>query len=325
MYEDISGDWDTTLESQAGVAGRGQALRAGLSRDVVRRKVESGKWRRLQRGVYATFTGPPSRQAELWAALLRAGPEAVLSHHTAAELWGLTDWAQGQIHVTVPSTRNPVRQPTGDGLVVHRSSRIDRTRHPAASPPRTRVEDTVLDLVETARDFDEAFTWISRAVGRRRTTALLLADAAAARKKMRWRAEITAALTDVADGIHSLLERRYVNGVERAHGLPRAIRQARRCQASRGGKTIYIDNLYEEFAVCVEVDGNAAHPVDQRWDDVRRDNANTARGSVTLRFGWTDVTQHSCRSAMLIAATLRERGWTGAVRPCSAGCPAGNS
>jgi hypothetical protein len=30
---------------------------------------------------------------------------------------------------------------------------IGRARHPALAPPRTRVEETVLDLVETARDF----------------------------------------------------------------------------------------------------------------------------------------------------------------------------
>lgn len=325
MYENFTADWAATLEFQAGVTGRQQALRAGMSRDVVRRRVESGKWRRLRRGVYATFTGPASRQAELWAALLRAGPEAVLSHYTAAELHGLTDQPGGKIHVTVPVTRNPGRRRGAEGLIVHRSSRIDQTRHPALWPPRTRVEDTVLDLVEAARDFDEAFTWISRAVGRRRTTVPLLAAAAAARKKLRWRAEITAALADVADGVHSLLERRYVTGVERAHGLPQATRQAKRRQIVNGPRTTYIDNLYEEFGLCVEVDGNAAHPADQRWDDVRRDNANTASGSVTLRFGWPDATQYSCRSAMLVGATLRDRGWTGTLRPCSPGCPVGKS
>ena len=44
------------------------------------------------------------------------------------------------------------------------------------------MEDMVLDPVEAAHDFDEAFAWISRAVGRRRTTAQLLAAAVAARR-----------------------------------------------------------------------------------------------------------------------------------------------
>jgi len=322
MYENVTADLGTTLEYQAGIAGRQQVLQSGLSRNVVRRRVESGKWRRLRRGVYATFTGPLSREAELWAALLRAGAGATLSHQTAAELHELIDQPSDNIHITVPVTRNPGRRRATAGLVIHRSSRIEEARHPVLWPPRTRVEDTVLDLVEAARDFDEAFTWIGRAVGRGKTTAPRLAAAAAARKKMRWRAEITAALADVADGVRSVLERRYVTGVERAHGLPRATRQLRRLHATR---VTYMDNFYEEFDVCVEVDGNAAHPADKRWDDIRRDNTNAAQGSVTLRFGWVDVTQYSCRTAMLIGDTLREQGWTGSLRACSPGCPAGKS
>jgi hypothetical protein len=318
-------DFSATLEFQAGVAGRPQVLQAGMTRNVVRRRLASGKWRRLGRGVYATFSGPAPRQAELWAALLRAGPGATLSHYTAAELHGLADQPRDQIFITVPATQNPARRQKIAGLVIRRSSRIDQARHPSLSPPRTRVEETVLDLVEAARDFDEAFTWICRAVGRRRTTVPMLAAAAAARKRMRWRAEVTAALADVAEGVHSVLERRYVTGVERAHGLPRATRQARRRATGGTANTTYIDNLYADFNVCAEVDGNAAHPADQRWSDIRRDNANTARGTATLRFGWPDVTQHRCRSAMLIGAALRRGGWTGTLRSCSPGCPAGAS
>jgi predicted transcriptional regulator of viral defense system len=138
--------------------------------------------------------------------LAARGPGATLSHHTAAELHGLIDRPGEQVHVTVPVARNPARYGKIPGVIVHRSSRIDRARHPALEPPRTRVEETVLDLVETARDIDEAFAWICRAVGRRRTTVPLLRAAVAARKKMRWRTEITAALSDVAEGVHSLLE-----------------------------------------------------------------------------------------------------------------------
>ena len=38
-------------------------------------------------------------------------------------------------------------------------------------PPCTRVEDTVLDLIQIAPTFDDAYEWICRAIGRRRTTA----------------------------------------------------------------------------------------------------------------------------------------------------------
>jgi predicted transcriptional regulator of viral defense system len=325
MHDNTEADWHEALENQANVVGRPQVLRAGISRNVVRRRLGAGRWQRLHRGVYATFSGPRPREAQLWAALLRAGPGATLSHYTAAELHGLIDSPADQIHVTVPATRNPARQRKITGLVIHRSCRVEAARHPVLSPPRTRVEDTVLDLVEAAHDFDEAFTWISRAVGRRRTTAPLLATAAAARKRMRWRTELAAALTDVADGVHSLLERRYVTGAERAHGLPRAARQVRRGHGADGTRSTYIDNLYVEYDACVEVDGSVAHPADQRWRDIRRDNVNTASGSATLRFGWTDITQHPCQVAMLVADTLRRRGWQGTPHPCSPTCPAARS
>jgi len=178
----------------------------------------------------------------------------------------------------------------------------------------------VLDLIAAARTFDDAYRWISAAVGRRLTTAELLGKALTARSRMRWRGWVTAALQDAADGVHSPLERRYVHGVERAHGLPLAKRQAKR---RHGSGTRYLDNLYEEYGLCVEVDGEAAHPAEGRWRDTRRDNANLAQGARTLRYGWPDVTGHRCRTAAEVAEVLRRQGWSGTLRRCGPGCTAG--
>jgi hypothetical protein len=82
-----------------------------------------------------------------------------------------------------------------------------------------------------------------------------------ARQKLRWRAELTGALSDVADGVHSGLEHRYLRDVERPHGLPTAIRQAR---VVRGRRSAYRDVLYEEYLVAVEVDGAIAHPAEDK-------------------------------------------------------------
>ena len=54
-------------------------------------RISSGTWQRLYPAVYATFTGKLSREGRLWAAVLTAGPGAVLSHETAAEIHRLTD------------------------------------------------------------------------------------------------------------------------------------------------------------------------------------------------------------------------------------------
>ena len=278
----------------------------------MRNRVRDGRWQRLQRGVYATFSGEPLRETVLWAALLRAGPGAVLSHQTAAERHGLIDEPSPVIVITVPASRSPARTPI-PGVVIHRSDAIVRTRHPAMLPPCTRVEDTVLDLIQIAASFDDAYAWICRAVGRRRTTANRIALAMATRKKMRWRQEIALALGDAADGALSVLEYRYVHRVERPHGLPAARRQAR-IRQSTGNR--YLDNLYEEYRACVELDGTAAHPADEQWRDKRRDNVNTITGLVTLRFGLLDLGDRRCETAMGVATLLRRHGWTGSPHPC---------
>jgi hypothetical protein len=74
---------------QQGILTSAQARQGGLTKDVIRSRVRQGRWQRVQAGVYAVFSGEPGRAAVLWAAVLRAGPGAMLSHHTAAELAAL--------------------------------------------------------------------------------------------------------------------------------------------------------------------------------------------------------------------------------------------
>jgi hypothetical protein len=117
--------------------------------------------------------------------------------------------------------------------------------------------------------------------------------------------------------MHSILEYRFVNRVERPHGLPAGTRQR---LARRGRRTQYSDVAYEEYATLVELDGRAAHPESSRDLDTRRDNANAADGWITLRYGWIEVSGHSCEVAAQLALTLRRRGWPGTLRRCSATC-----
>ena len=300
------------LPAQAGAFARSQGSTAGVAPYTMRNRVRDGRWQRLHRGVYATFSGEPLRETVLWAALLRAGPGAVLSHQTAAERHGLIDEPSPVIVITVPASRSPARTPI-PGVVIHRSDAVVRTRHPAMLPPCTRVEDTVLDLIQVARTFDDGYAWICRAIGRRRTTTDRILLAMAARKRMRWRQEIALALGDAADGALSVLEYRYVHRVERPHRLPPARRQAR---VRHGTGNRYLDNLYEEYGACVELDGTAAHPADEQWRDKRRDNVNTISGLVTLRLGLLDLGDRRCETAMGVATLLRRHGWTGSPYPC---------
>jgi hypothetical protein len=303
---------DDLLKTQADVIARRQSASDTISADAMRGRVRGGRWLRLQRGVYATFTGEPTREAELWAPLLRAGPGATLSHHTAAERHGLLDRPSTLIAITVPTGRHPGQRKI-PGVVIHRSGSIDRKRHPVMQPPCVRVEDTVLDLIEISADFAEAYDWICRAIGRRRTTAERIAQAMAARKKMRWRYELEIALGDAGAGVLSVLERRYVRGVERPHGLPEAQRQFRIRQ--RTGSR-YLDNLYADLGICVEVDGAAAHPPDEQRRDKQRDNWNLIhKGIATIRLGLLDL---HCETARELATCFNANGWEGQPHPCAA-------
>lgn len=316
MRLELSGGLQQLLDRPSGVVSRAQAARIGLAPAAVDNHLRSGRWQRLQHGVYATFTGPPGREAVLWAALLRAGPAAALSHRTAAELHKLTSEQSRLVHITVPAWQ---RVEPFSGVVLHHSRAFSKIVHPTATPPRTRVEHTVLDLSESCASFDDAFTWLCRAVGRGLTTPQLLRAAMAERSRLRWRPDLMIAVGDIGAGVLSLLERRYVCDVERPHGLPQAKRQA---QTVIGGRSRYIDNLYEEAMLAVELDGQAAHPPERRWSDGHRDNAHAALGLQTLRYSWSDVKERPCAVAAEVGALLNMRGQAVQLRRCRPSCSA---
>src|SRR5262245_38227360 len=311
MSNDIPPALGDLAELQRGVISRSQALACGLSSQAIRWRVESGRWQRLHAGVYAVYTGAPDRQATLWAIVLRTGPGSALSFQTAAELDGLLDRPAPLIHITIPSTR---RVTAIRDVVVHTRQNVERARHPARLPPRTRLEETVLDLTDACDDIIAAMDWVSRALGRRLTTQDQLRHTAEQRPQLRWRAAITSALSPELSGVNSALEFRYVHAVERPHRLPRSTRQA---PAVMDGRKAYRDVLYEEYGLVVELDGKIAHPDDQRWLDIARDNAAAATGLITLRYGYIDLTRRPCLVAAQVADVLRLRGWSGIPRRCS--------
>jgi hypothetical protein len=314
VTDSFRGDVLDSLQQQCGVVSRAQVLSSGMTRKQIEGRLRSGRWQRLYPGVYATFSGDPGRAAILWAAVLRVGDKAVLSHYTAAELAGLIGTPSAVIHVTVPRSHGVSSIP---GVALHYSRRLAQARHPVRTPPQTRVEETVLDLATGAARLDEALGWILRACGSRRTTPDRLAAALALRDRIRWRTELGAALSLGAQGVHSLLEFRYVNRVERPHGLPTAVRQYR---VTRDGQHQYQDVTYQPYGVVVELDGQVAHPVELRWRDIRRDNASNVDGQQTLRYGWADVTEQPCRVAAQVGGLLSRRGWDGRLRRCGATC-----
>lgn len=316
MARELPPDLRYLAKHQLGVVSRSQAMRAGLSPGMIKFRVRSGRWQQLHPGVYATFTGFPGRGAWLWAAVLSAGPGAALSYQTAAELQGLIDGPVSPIHVTVPHHRHIVAI---KGVRLHRSDRVVGAAQSGARPPRTTVEETVLDLTQTASSFDDVCGWVTRAIARELTDEATLNAAMTKRGRLRWRTDLREILEAAVTGDHSVLEFRYHRDVERAHGLPEPGRQVP--FATKDGRHGRRDRVYQEYGVIVELDGKLAHPLENRRKDKARDNAAAAAGQQSLRYDWEAVTQRPCATAAEVIEVLRDHGWRGRPKPCSPGCP----
>jgi hypothetical protein len=317
MKEEVPRNLRERARLQAGVVSRQQALKAGLPKEVVGWSVRSGRWPPVYPGVYATFTGPISRSARLWAIVLYAGPQARLSHETAAELHRLSDERCPLVHVTIPAARR-VRPP--QGVVVHRSSHLSGVWQPVGMPPHTFIDETIIDLVAAAANLDEVIGLVTTAFGRRLGSESHLKRAAAERPRVRWRQELYEIIGECARGAYSPLEYRHDRDVQQAHGLPEPVKQARFRQ--RDGSWGYRDRYYPQYGgLVIELDGKRFHPEDQRGRDTERDNQAAVTGA-TLRYGWDAITCRPCETAEQQAAALRTRGWAGTLTPCSSACRA---
>lgn len=302
--------------SQAGVVARRQLRALGVPRTVVRSHLRGHRWQRVLPGTFVVFTGPLPFPTRVWAAVLYAGRNATASHDTAAWLWGLETDPPGVVDVMVP---HGCRHRTSrSGVRVRQSRHLFERRHPVLVPPRTRIEDTVLDLTDAAPAPETVIGVVLRACQHRLTTPDRLAARARSRRRLRWRRLIAELLADARDGALTPLERRYARDVERAHGLPRGRRNAAEGAA---GRRRYRDVRYLRWGVVVELDGRAAHPAEERERDDLRDNELVeADGTLTLRYGWVSVSARPCRTAAQVARVLRSAGWTGPTTRCGPHC-----
>lgn len=244
---------------------------------------------------------------------------AALCHASVLRLHGLTPptgISAEVIHVAVDATRRPRAR---DGIRAHRVVRLDERLQPSRTPPRVRLEDAVLDVASDMRGEASAVAILADACQSRRTTATRLLARLRARTRLPRRSFLLSVLSDVATGVFSVLEHRYLVRVERRHGLPTGRRQRRVCT---GRSSEYRDVDYEDFGVVVELDGRLGHEFQtDRWDDLDRDIASVEKGDVTVRAGWRQVLE-PCRLAGSVGRVLVARGWTGHLVPCGPDCRA---
>src|SRR3954447_15026219 len=123
---------------QYGVIARWQLLERGYTERSIKHHIETKWLYPIFAGVYAVGRPEVSRFGMWMAAVLASGLSAVVSHDTAAALWGIWTYTPDLI-VSVPAHCRP-RNP---GIRVHRRAHIHSTTHhriPVTTPTTTLID-----------------------------------------------------------------------------------------------------------------------------------------------------------------------------------------
>jgi very-short-patch-repair endonuclease len=273
---------------------RAQLLAMGLGSDAIRHRLRNGRLHPIRRGVYAVGRPKLTRLGTLMAAVLSCGPDAALSHDSAAELWGIRARANGAIEVAVPAS--VARR--GPGLVVHRRVlRVtDLTRHHGI--PVTTPVCTLVDLATrlTRRHLEAAINGADK---------LGLADPETLRSALDGLAgrHGVAALRETLDRrtfalTESELERRFLPIARKAGLAPP--------QTQQQLNGFRVDFYWPELGLVVETDGLRYHrtPAQQARDRLR-DQVHVAAGLTPLRFTHAQVAFEAAHVESTLAAVVR--------------------
>src|SRR5215211_6254748 len=130
---------------QHGVVTRGQLLELGFTPQAILHRIRIGRLHPVWRGVYAAGRPSLTQHGRWMAAVLACGPDALLSHLSAAALWEIHEGCGGLIHVSVPrdtSRRRP-------GIATHRRSMAANEFNHCQWIPVTGPVTTLVDLAAT--------------------------------------------------------------------------------------------------------------------------------------------------------------------------------
>jgi very-short-patch-repair endonuclease len=133
---------------QHGVVSARQLEALGWGRSKIAREAAAGRLHRLHRGAYAVGHVALTDHGRSMAAVLSCGFDALLSHQSAAWLWGISAWPPPVPEVTATWTVRHAR----DDVRIHSSHTLhsgDRTT--TEGIPVTAVPRTLLDVAGAAR------------------------------------------------------------------------------------------------------------------------------------------------------------------------------
>jgi len=266
-------DWEIAglAERQHGVVGREQLLGLGLGREAIAGRIAKGHLHRLHPGVYAVGHRVVSREGRWMAAVLVGGDGAVLSHRSAAALWGIATFS-GAIEITTPRDT--------------RSHEVIRRHCASLSPdeltvfdgiPVTSVPRTLFDYAGVS-SIDRLEAAIREAEYRRLWDRLSLPALLARHPGHRGNAKLRLCLDRLgrtAGFTRSDLEERFLVFLDRFK-LPRPHLNAR---LQMQGVWVEVDCLWRSERVIVELDGRAAHETYAAFEvDRGRDRRLQAEG-----------------------------------------------
>lgn len=305
----------TLIDDNEGVLTTTQALTC-LKRTELRWRVDSGKWQRPCHGVVVAHSGPLSDTQLLRVALTRWGPQAVLAGLTAAKLDNFRGFddkspvADVPVYILTPPGTKRRTAPSGLTVIVHQSKLLsEKDVHPLRRPRRTRIARSLVDAAAWMPTDRGAMAVLAAGVqqGKARVTDLrAVIDRAG---MVRRRGLMLGILGDIEGGAQALSELDFTRKVVRQFKLPEPSRQVAK-RDSRNRRR-WIDVVFEEWKVVVEIDG-AQHiqPIDQ-WDDMERDNDFEMDGYRVLRFPAWLVRDKPELVAKKVLDALRRGGYRG--------------
>ena len=284
------------VRAQHGVITRHQLRHLGFTQSAIRHRLATGRLHRVHPGVYAVGRRQLTRKGHWTAAVLACGPDALLSHGSAAARWGIgPEWKQIELTVRRRSwpqhdgikVRSRPSLPSQD-VIVYEST-------PVTTPLRTVLDQASLPISDPS---------LERLVNEASASKAIELDPDALRRYCDLRSGEPG-----APRLRALLDRdtfrlsdseleRLFRPIALAAGLPQP-------ETKVFVNEFEVDFFWPDLALVVETDSLRFHRTALKQSrDLRRDQVHTASGLRTLRFTHWQVARDPLHVTEILTATL---------------------